>query len=303
MIKQLTVTNHKGESLVLPLGNPRSSGFSVRGIDGLGPPKADINMTEVLSVDGSYFNSARLANRNIVLTLGFESNPNESIEQLRRKSYRYFPIKQEIDLEIETDGRSGHIYGRVESNNPNVFSKDQTTQISIVCPDAYFYALDSTITEFTTSKKTFEFPFSNESTTEDLIEFGTVEIDIEKSVLYEGDADTGIIIYLRSFGAVENFEIYNQTTGESMFIDTDKLETLTGDVIIAGDQIVISTIKGSKYIYLYRNGEVINILNCLSEGSDWFQIVQGDNVFNYTATSGIYNLTLEIHHHILYEGL
>lgn len=37
-----------------------------------------------------------------------------------------------------------------------------------------------------------------------------------------------------------------------MRIDTDKLEKLTGSGMVAGDEIIISTIKGDKSITLLR---------------------------------------------------
>lgn len=52
MIKSLTVTNPKGESLKLELTRPGLSGLAVKSIDGLGPPQASINTSEIATMDG-----------------------------------------------------------------------------------------------------------------------------------------------------------------------------------------------------------------------------------------------------------
>ena len=132
MIKSVKVTNHLGESITLELRNPEKSGFLIRGIDGLGPGKANINITEIATADGAIFNSSRVNSRNVVLLLTFLEKP--TIEDTRLLSYKYFPIKKRITLEIETNNRISLVVGYVESNTPNIFSNQEGTSISIVCP-------------------------------------------------------------------------------------------------------------------------------------------------------------------------
>lgn len=69
MVKSVTVTNYLGKSLKMELANPELSGLAITSIEGLGPGKADVITTNMASNDGSIFNSARLNERNIVLTL------------------------------------------------------------------------------------------------------------------------------------------------------------------------------------------------------------------------------------------
>lgn len=88
-----------------------------------------------------------------------------------------------------------------------------------------------------------------------------------------------------------------------MRIDTDKLEAYTGSGIVAGDDIVICTVKGNKSITLIRGGKSTNILNCLEKNADWFQLAKGDNIFAYTAQSGGSNLQFKIENRIVYEGV
>ena len=163
MINSIIVTNHLEESIKLELRFPERSGFLVQDITGLGPGKANINMTELSTTDGSVYNSAKINARNIVITIKLMANP--TVEVMRQLSYKYFPIKKRIRLVIETDNRTCEIYGYVETNEPNMFSSKSTTQISVICPDPYFYSTGEegiTITVLAGIEALFEFPFSSE---------------------------------------------------------------------------------------------------------------------------------------------
>ena len=228
------------------------------------------------------------------------------IEDTRQDSYKYFPIKKRVTLLIETDNRICETYGYVESNEPDIFSSDEMTQISIVCPDPYFYSAgpDGTNTTlFYGVEPLFEFAFSNESLTESLIEFGEIKNETEQTVYYSGDAEIGVVITIHAIGNVRNITIYNTGTREVMRIDTDKLEKLTGSGMVAGDEIIISTIKGDKSITLLRNGIYTNILNCLDKDSDWFQLSKGDNIFAYVVEEGTTNVQFKIENRTAFEGV
>ena len=303
MIKSVTVINHLNESVKMELRSPEKSGFLIQDITGLGPAKANVNSTEMATSDGSIYNSARLNSRNIVLTIKLMSNP--TVEYMRQLSYKYFPIKKNIKLIIETDNRTCVAYGYVESNEPNIFTSSQTTQISIICPDPYFYSLDENnqITVLSGVEELFELPFSNESLDTDEIIMGNIIATRSQNIYYTGDSEVGITIFIHADGEVTNLIIYNLTTRESMKIDTDKLTALTGSNIILGDDIVISTIKGNKYITLIRGGEFINIINCLGLSTNWFQLRKGDNVFAFDADTGRTNLEFRIENQTVYEGV
>jgi len=307
MIKYFTVTNYLGDSIKLELGRPEKSGFLIKSVSGLGPSKANINTTEVSTNDGSLFNSARLNQRNIVFEFIFVETINgESIEDVRQKSYKYFPLKKNLDLLIETDNRIAKITGYVESNEPNIFSYQEGTQISIICPDPYFYSAGpdgNNTTVFYGVESVFEFPFSNESLTDPLITFGNIHLKTENVITYKGDTEIGVTIHIHAIGEAENITIYNTGTREIMKIDTTKLESLTGSGIIEGDDIIIKTQKGEKSITLIREGQSINILNCLDKGTDWFTLAKGDNIFAFTAESGTTNLQFWIENKVIYEGV
>lgn len=304
MIKSVTITNHLGESIKLDLFNPEESGFIIKSIEGLGPVKANINFKELATNDGSIDNSARLSSRNIVMSLQFMESP--TIEETRLKSYKYFPIKRNIKFLIETDSRICETIGRVETNVPTIFSNAEGCQISILCPNPYFYSAGengSNQTIFYGTDPLFEFPFSNESLTEDLIEFGSIENRTEGTIYYDGDTEIGITIQIHAVGEAEGLVIYNTKTREIMRINDDKLKSLMGSGIQAGDEITITTSRGEKGIYMLRSGVTTNILNSLEKPIKWFQLSKGDNTFAYTASAGLTNLQFRIENKVIYEGV
>ena len=304
MIKSVTITNHLDESIKLDLFNPEESGFIIKSIEGLGPVKANINFKELATNDGAIDNSARLSSRNIVMSLQFMESP--TIEETRLKSYKYFPIKRNIKVLIETDSRICETIGRVETNVPTIFSNAEGCQISILCSNPYFYSAGENGTNqtiFYGTEPLFEFPFSNESLTEDLIEFGSIENRTEGTIYYDGDAEIGITIQIHAVGEAEGLVIYNTKTREIMRINDDKLKSLMGSGIQAGDEITITTSRGEKGIYMLRSGVTTNILNSLEKPIKWFQLSKGDNTFAYTASAGLTNLQFRIENKVIYEGV
>lgn len=307
MIYSFTVTNYLGDTIKLTLREPALSGFLIKSVTGLGPVKANINTTEVATNDGSKFNSARLTQRNIVFQMVFVDTLNgESIEDIRQKSYKYFPTKKNVDIIIETDNRYVKTTGYVESNEPNIFSSQEGAQISIICPDPYFYTAGDNgdiVTEFYSIAPMFEFPFSNESLTDPMIVFSEIQSRAAGVITYYGDTEIGIMIRIHALGEATNIAIYNTDTREVMRIDTDKIKKITGKGLTVSDDIIINTAKGNKSITLLREGVSYNILNCLGKNPDWFTLTKGDNVFAFTAETGITNLQFRVENKIIYEGV
>lgn len=303
MIKAITITNDSNESIRLDLTDPWSSGFVVKSIDGLGPVKANVFFTELVTADGADDNSARLGTRNIVLSLLFLENP--TIEETRLKTYKYFPIKRNVTFKVETENRICETVGRVETNSPNIFSEEEGCQISILCPDSYFHSVDTKtggVTTFFGSEPLFEFPFENESLDENLIELGGIQNQPQKNVKYEGDAPIGVTIRIHAIGEASGISIYDLRTREIIQINDDGLSAIMGSGIQAGDDIIISTVKRKKGVEMIRGGVRKNLLNALEKPLRWPELMKGDNIFVFTVEDGLTNIQMSIENEILYEG-
>lgn len=302
MIRQIKITNYNDEEKTLYLTDPESSGgFAIEKIDGLGPIKANVITTNIANLDGAIFNSARANYRNVVFSLYFVGVSD--IEDIRMSTYRWFPLKQKIKITIKTDQRECECIGYVESNRPNIFSKNEKTTISVICPDPYLYSVTETEIKFADTNNLFEFPFSNESTSEDLIIFSNYESKRREALEYTGDFETGILIKIHILGPVEGIVLYHINSGKEMAIDTGKIESLTGSGLNYGDTIYINTKNGEKSVQLLRNGDYTNILNCLDRNPDWFQLVKGNNEFAFTATTGEEFIEMSLTYKNAYEGV
>lgn len=301
MIKSVTVINHLGDTLKIESRNPEASGFLISSIDGLGPGSADISTTELAATDGSVFNSARLISRNITIDLIFMGNP--TIEDSRQLTYKYFPLKKDLTLIIETDNRTLQIDGYTESNEPDIFSNQEGTTITINCPNPYFYSMGTNVTVFSGIEPMFEFPFCNDSLTEKLLIMSEIRTKYENVVFYQGDAETGMIMKIHFIGEVTGISIFNLKSREIMKVDTTKLAAIVGSPIKAADDLIISTIRGHKSLTFYREGKSYNVLNALDRDSDWLQLDIGENVIAFTAESGETNMLFEINNDSLFEGV
>lgn len=301
MIKAIKVTNHNYESLTFDLFHPEISGLNIQNIEGLGPTNADINSNEVATIDGGIFTSARQEQRNIVFTFAMMFDP--LVEDARLKLYKFFPVKKKIRLEFETDRRHVETEGYVESNVPNIFSEEETAQVSIICPDPFFYGLGTEEQSFAGVQPRFEFPFSNESLETPLLEFGEIRLDTRTVLQYAGDTDTGVLITIHAYNDAEGITIWNNGTREHISIDTNKIKALTNVTFGQGDDIIISTVKGNKYIHLLHDGEYTSIISAINKDADWFQLTNGNNVFTFTASKGENDLLVSFNYRNAYAGI
>ena len=341
MIKGIKITNYLGESISLPLRYyPEEPGLIIEEIEGLGPAKADINMTELATVDGALDNSSRLNTRDITLSFIFmETKENPTIEDIRLLTYKYFPIKKPLTFEIETDRRLCNISGRVETNEPEIFSDKEGCEITILCAFPYFSANEGYFTTFYGVTHLFEFPFSNEGYVKIIdyiqdtnlaviqdhnlegiesdittfysvpsIEFGEINRILMQNLIYEGDAEVGIILEIHTIGPVSGIRILNGITREQIVLDDDKIKAVMGDesedeAIQIGDSIVINSKTGEKTVTLIRHAERTNIINALGFPITWFTLKKGNNSFICEADSGLENIVFTVKADLLYEGV
>ena len=305
LIESITVKNYLNKEITLELTRPDKSGLIVKSVEGLGPAKANINVTDISTSDGGIFNSSRLDKRNIVMNLGFLQSSTESIEDIRQKTYMYFPIKKKVHLTIVTDNHTLETDGYIESNEPDIFSQNEGCSISIICPVPFFYSKNDNTTSFSGVESSFHFPFANDSLQDPLLEMGVIQNKSEQIIVYDGNSEIGMTINIHATGEATNITILNVLTGDKMIINTDRLKTImsTETAIIKGDTIVINTVRGDKSITLLRDGVTTNILNCLDRGSKWFTLTKGDNIFSYDAETGATNLQFYIVNKVAYDGV
>lgn len=279
----LKIENRFGEILSLTY----NGNYIVTKIDGLGPPKAILNISKVAGMPGGLFNSASIEVRNIVLTV----YPQVPVEKNRLELYRHFQSGEWCKIYYSNDSVDVQIEGYVETPEPDIFSKTEKIQVSIVCPQPYFEGLKEIYTDISAVVSNFEFPFSIPSSG---IEFSYINYDLLAYVTNYGDVDTGVLIYLSARGEVVNPEIFSNITRGSIKLNVTLQEH---------DQVVINTNSGQRSIKLLRESSEIDLMNKIGKYPEWFKLRPGQNIFAYDADSGKENMSIVFRHRTKYGGV
>lgn len=284
---KLTVENHLGERLTLT----QNPSYAVVDIDGLNPPKSNINMGENANFDGATFASSKMNTRQIVITV----LPLNDVEKNRIALYQFFKSKKECTLYFENGSRSVYINGYVSAFECDLFAtngKGERAQITVLCPDPYFRSTNSGSVIFSTTIPRFIFEMD---IAEEGVVFSELTDTAETQVVNQGDAETGMIIEMHATGNATNPTIYNVDTGTQMKLNLSMVE---------GDSVFINTNKGHKSILLVRGGAVTNILNALDlYTSTWLQLDSGVSNLTFVAESGEDNIECQIVYDTLFEGV
>lgn len=259
------IENSSGDMLTLTGNEPV---YQVIKITGLNPPQAQINTTSIVGLDGARFNSAKLNTRNIVLTIKI----NGDVEANRLNLYRYFRTKESCTFYYANDTLDVTINGYVENVECDLFTNNELAQISILCPYPYFKSISQVIADSSNVLGLFVFPFSINAT--DPIAFSSLQTSADIEVYNASESETGATIEINVLDSVSAIQLNNVVTGDTFSLSYN---------FIAGDKIVINTNKGQKSITLIRNGVLTNIFSALQQGSTFFQLVAGMNLFEYTA--------------------
>lgn len=259
----LKIENKSGSVFTL---TQNESDYQVYSIEGLNPPNAIVNTSNITGMDGTLFNSSKLESRNIVMMIKI----NGDVEANRLELYKYFRTKELCKIYYKNGARDVFIEGYVETFEVNHFENFQFAQISIICPDPYFKDVNTIVNDISKVINNFGFPFSINETTP--IPISSIEIQKATNISNTSESETGINIDIAFKGSIESFEIINTTTGDTMTIVYS---------FVNGDALTINTHKGSKSLTLIRNGEPINMIPYLVKGSTFFQLVAGDNIFTY----------------------
>lgn len=335
MIKSVTAINYRGETCTIVLSEPDPAhGLLITNITGIGPGDATINTSDYATNDGSEFNSARLSARSIQITLLLsDDNDVMTIEKARHNAYRYFPTKKQVRLIFEIDEGLIYIDGRVEKNDPTVFSKNESLTIDIKCSDPYFYKYipgtknSEEHLDILSVAPAFEFVETPRTATTTSILTGqiisivtdyvgvletpyevgtyTSSTDLYGIIDYDGDVENGFDGSVEMVGELQgDIVIQRYNSNEYFKIDKLKLEALVGDTIDTGDKILFSTDEKHCYCKIIKDGIETNCLNAVDlEGSTWLLLYPGENIFIYRITDGIDNTQLTITYKTKFQGV
>lgn len=283
----LKIENTKNDILTL---TQNESDFQIFKVEGLNPPQAQINVSKIAGLDGSKFNSSKLLERNIVIYVKI----NGDIEANRLRLYKYFNPKEWCKIYYKNGSRDVFIEGYAETIECDIFSNNEIMQISILCPNPYFKAVNEIVDDISKISALFEFPFSINANNP--IPFSNIDLQKITNVINDSESDTGLTIEIEFLDSVNKLEIKNIITGEDITLNHS---------FLANDTVIIDTNKGSKSVSLIRGGIKSNIFTSLKKGSIFFQLSIGDNFFSYLADSGASDekVFIKFSHYTIYRGV
>ena len=299
MLRDIYITNPRGETLKIDITRPDLSGIIVNAIEGLGPGKSTISTVTTAVPNVHAFQGTSRGIRNIVFSLLYDFTDG-NIEEKRLKTYRFFPIGEKITMRFVTDSRHVITEGYVESNVPVMFSSMTGTSISIVCPDPNLYSY----TEYSDTGAVvpdFEFEFSNESISiSTLVMSSIVESGATKTYTIDntGDKEIGIVAYIG----------YPANSGSTV---TTIRNTTYGQITTLnkpanGRTIRYSSIPGKKGIRQYdtvTGSEITGTVVPMNITSAWVTLKPGRNVITITDNSATNVSSKRLIFRLAYEGV
>ena len=267
--------------------------YMISKIDGLYPPAGTISTSSYAGMNGSYLNNAFVEKRNLVLSLemrGYGSN----IELNRHALYRVVKTAQYLKVYYRTVGIDVYTEGYVESCTVTNFGELVNGQISIICPDPYWYSTQPIYAYSQSVFGAFHFPFPE---SDEPFPLGVYSTDKTLSIFNSGE-EVGILITLE---AASGEDVPNPvTTAVALYDDDTSTYFQLRLDILPGDKIIINTKQGQKSVTLVRDGVTTNIINCMASGSTWFTLRKGLNRYRLSAPKYI---TATIQHTDAYLGV
>ncbi len=274
---QLYLINKNNE--ILDLLNNRNR-FILKSCEGLHGVDTTISENESPYMDGTNLEYVKVLPRSIEMTFKLRGNIKESIDFFTK----YIKSKQLVTLREVENGRDISITGIATIPPYSRMLRSCEITLTIYCGQPYWVDTNYTVGVIDDVISLLAFPVNGQYFTINGQALGKITNSMTKNLENDGDTSVGAVFVIEATDPVVNPQI-NCSTGEQQGWYM-RLET----TLNAGDQVVISTVKGDKYITI--NGTTTSgILNALKyNGTDWLQLEQGSNVLSISATSGEKNI-------------
>lgn len=260
MLTRVEVHTRQGNILDLPLDDA-SNGLIVKDIDGLDPVNATIVSSSFAGTDGEQYHGARREKRNIKIVVDLEPDyVTTSVADLRQRLYDYLMPKTEVMLRFYmSSGLSVDIWGNVESNKAPQFTKEPAAEISLLCLKPEF--IDPNLVT---------------------IPGISTALGTETPIVYDGSIETGFLFTMAVNRTLTEFTIYHRPPDGSLRI-VDFAAPL-----VAGDNLLISSITDAKGAILTHLGSDSSVLYGISPQSPWLQLEKGTNLIRvYAIGAGV----------------
>lgn len=256
MLQRIEAISQYGASALPVSVNDADAPIQIRDIQGIGPVTATINTESNGDDNGAMFLGAQVPPRNIVFIFGL--NPDwaeQTMASLRHLLYEYFMVPQNVTLNFFSDDLPPvGIAGYVERMEPVLFSNDPEIQVSIICPDPIFKALDATFLQGTTAN---------------MADGALID--------YEGTSPTGFDFVLDR-GALDTS--YHSGFTLNLWNSREQNFTMEDSDVDAATYFRMRSVRGDRKVeqVTRASGVPTSVLGFMDNDSDWLQLEPKQNV-------------------------
>jgi len=285
-MQTLTFSNKNG-SIIVGAVAP----YYLQVLDGISGLSAVFTDQKSPGQDGSRLVQTTFDKRYIAFTGYIKGTSQADLDEKRRIIQNLFNPKIESTLVYTNEYIEKQVTCRV-TKTP-VFTADQGTfyQVfiaNIVCHNPFWEDCDTTGKTLSLQEGLFSFPWSFSDAWE-IENTGTNRLEIDNT----GDEETPVLITFK--GAAVNPRILNETTGESIGINT---------TLLMGESLIINTENGNKFV-IFDNGltqvSAFGLINPTYK--KFWKLATGVNIISYTADAGITTSNMLIQYKKRFIGL
>lgn len=259
--------------------------FLLKEAEGLYDVINAVYVSENSMIDGAVYQGSVAKFRNIVLHLTDTEDYSDNRDMLNR----LFKEKSKgVLVFTEADKEPRRIDYYVETMTSTGEDPYREHEISLICPDPFFYDTEGSSEDMASWIAAFEFPFESTSAG---FEFGYQSNERIKTIQNDiAEDNIGITITITCMGSVTNPSITHIETGDKITIGHSGKPFN----IVAGDIVTITTATGNKHVTLTHEGVTSEVNHYLTEDSVFVQLMRGSNSFGFGADSGLNNMSISI---------
>lgn len=292
MSRSITCSNHRGISMTFDEYSFQP--FLLAHVEGIYEARNDLIVSKNAMLDGGTYQGSTASIRNILLTVMCPADKYYR-QQYRDELYQLFSKGSKGTFTYKEFDNVREATYRVESVEQGAIDK-RLFNISLICEDPFFYAVNDTHVELANWEGLFEFVHEF---IEDGEEFGYRSekrlVTIENEFGIDG---MGITILVSFNGRVVNPSIVKVEDGTHITLGNSAYPL----ELNSGDMLRITTGANDKHIYLLQDGVETEINQYLTEDSDFILLTRGENNIGYEADIGVDNIVMDIQYRMQYEG-
>ena len=290
--RSATFTNTEDNINLIVDGN--CPGIVIEEIDGIYDFEGEVRTSPYSQTHGDRYKNTRAVKRNIVVSGRIYSDFYDN-RQLMYRVFRLGSLGRFCYTEPNRENRYADYY--VENVDIDQDAYRGEFQISLICPDPFFYAGESEYIDLASWLSDFIFQH-------EFVAAGEVIGHRETSMIQEvenlnGVDGIGMKIVLTASGNVTNPYVYLYETGERITIGT----TANPYILSSSKRVEIDTTTGKKNIVQYENNVETRINEYLDPNSSFFQLKAGKNTIGYNAASGETFMNVHIEYKMRYLGV